>query len=222
MGRTQVRLTEDQVVGLRAKASAEGVSVAEERRGVTCVSSRVVGIMGSPREGGNTDRMVSWVLEAAKEAGAEVGKVDLKDLTIAQCRACDTCGKPPYRCVNQDDMEMLQALLSGAQGIVLGTPVYWWGPSGYMKVFVDRWYGFRGDRKNTLRGKKIGLVTPLGDDDLATARHVVGMFQDALDYLKCDLYSPVLAPGCSGRGDVEKTPGLKEKCAELGKWLADR
>ena len=182
---------------------------------------KVVGVMGSPRVGGNTDCMVTWVLEGAREAGAEVRKIDLKDRKIAHCRACETCSKPPYRCVSQDDMEALQAALDESDAVVLGTPVYWWGPSGYMKVFVDRWYGFRGDRKNTVRGKKFGLVVPLGDTDPATARHVVGMFEDALQYLSCRLHPPVLAPGVSGLGDVEKAPGLKKKCVDLGMWLVN-
>lgn len=183
------------------------------------MSAKVVGIMGSPRIGGNTDRMVGWVLDAAREAGASVERVILKDKKIEQCRACDTCTKPPYRCVHKDDMEGLQAVLAGAQAVVLGTPVYWWGPSGTMKTFVDRWYGFRGDRKGTIRGKKFGLVVPMGDSDIATGRHVAGMFQDAMDYLGCELYEPVLAPGCSDTGDVASLQEIKSRCQDLGKWL---
>lgn len=175
--------------------------------------------MGSPRVGGNTDRMVGWVLDAAKEAGAEVERVVLKDKDIAACRACEVCGKEPHRCVNRDDMEGIQALLAGAQAVLLGTPVYWWGPSAVMKTFVDRWYGFRGDRRGTIRGKPFGLVVSFGDDDARTARHVVGMFEDALDYLGCELGGPVLAPGCSDPGDVERMPAVKDKCVGLGRWL---
>lgn len=184
------------------------------------MSAKVVGIMGSPRVGGNTDRMVGWVLDAAQKAGAEVQSVVLRDKKIAHCRACDVCGKPPHRCVNQDDMEGIQAVLGGAKAVVLGTPVYWWGPSGHMKTFVDRWYGFRGDRRGTIRGKKFGLVVPFGDTDVSTARHVAGMFQEAMDYLGCDLHEPVLAPGCDGPADVEMMPAVKAKCTDLGKWLA--
>lgn len=181
---------------------------------------RVVGIMGSPRVGGNTDLLVSWTLEGAKAAGADVRKIDLDGMKIAPCKACDACGKTPHRCVTKDDMEVLQMALDQADAVVLGTPVYWWGPSAQMKLFVDRWYGFRGDRKNTLRGKRFGLVVPMGDGDASTARHVTGMFQDALDYLNCDLHEPVLAAGASDPGDAERMPGVKGKCLELGRWLA--
>ena len=184
------------------------------------VKVKVVGFIGSPRVDGNTDRMVEWVLEAAMEEGAEVECVALREKRIAPCKACETCAKPPHRCATQDDMEDIQALLSQAQGIVLGTPVYWWGPSAQMKAFVDRWYGFRGDHRGTVRGKKFGLVVALGDSDVSTARHVVGMFKDALNYLDCDLHEPVLAPGCASPDDVERMPQVRTKCRELGKWLA--
>ena len=183
------------------------------------MSVKIVGIMGSPRVGGNTDLMVGWVLDAAKEAGAEVERIILKDRKIEQCRGCDTCTKPPYRCIHKDDMDGVQAVLEGAQAFVLGTPVYWWGPSGFMKTFVDRWYGFRGDRRGTIRGKKFGLVAPMGDSDPATGRHVVGMFQDAMDYLGCELGKPVLAPDCGDPGEVKNKPDVKAECVELGKWL---
>ena len=184
------------------------------------MSIKVVGIMGSPREGGNTDRMVKWVLDAAAEAGMQVESVALRDKRIAPCRACETCARPPHRCVTKDDMGALQALLSEAHAIVLGTPVYWWGPSAQMKTFVDRWYGFRGERRGTVRKKRFGLVVALGDSDPATARHVVGMFSDALDYLDSVLYDPVLALGCDAPDHVERMPEIKARCKELGGKLA--
>ena len=55
---------------------------------------RVLGIVGSPRRGGNTDILVDEVLAGAEEVGALTGKVILSDLEIAPCRACDE--KCPY------------------------------------------------------------------------------------------------------------------------------
>jgi multimeric flavodoxin WrbA len=183
------------------------------------VAAIVVGIMGSPRMGGNTDRMVRWVLDAAQKTGAQVECIILREQRIGHCCGCDVCHSSPHRCINQDDMETLQPILESAQAFVLGTPVYWWGPSGHMKSFVDRWYGFQGDRSGTIRGKKFGLVLPMADDDPSTGRHVVGMFSDALDYLGCTLHKAVLAPGCGAPGDVEGKPEVKAKCDELGRWL---
>lgn len=183
------------------------------------MSVKVVGIMGSPRIGGNTDKMVAWALEGATEAGAEVATVVLRGKKIAQCMGCDACHEPPYRCVHKDDMEQIRQEMEGAQAILLGTPVYWWGPSGLLKTFVDRWYGFRGDHKDAVRRKDFGLVVVCGDSEPETARHVAGMFQDAADYLDSTLHEPVIASGFNAQGAVAGDPEVKSKCVELGKNL---
>jgi len=52
---------------------------------------RVLGIVGSPRRGGNTEILVGAVLRGAEEAGALVEKVLLSKLGISPCLACDAC-----------------------------------------------------------------------------------------------------------------------------------
>jgi multimeric flavodoxin WrbA len=64
---------------------------------------KVPGIVGSPRKGGNTEVMVGWILEGAREAGAETEIVRLGELAIRECDGCRACrhGKP---CPKADDI----------------------------------------------------------------------------------------------------------------------
>jgi len=48
----------------------------------------VIGIIGSPRKGGNTDVLVQNILVGAKSAGAEVRSYYLQDLTMKGCQSC--------------------------------------------------------------------------------------------------------------------------------------
>lgn len=162
---------------------------------------RVLGIVGSPRRGGNTEALVDEVLRGAQEAGAQVEKVILSKLDIGPCRACDACRKTG-ECVQRDDMLSLLEQMAHSQVWVLGTPVYWWGPSAQLKTFVDRWYGAR--QAVTFGGRKVILAVPLGDTYTGTARHTVGMLRDALDYLSMEHLATVLAPGTSRRGEVRE------------------
>jgi multimeric flavodoxin WrbA len=98
---------------------------------------RVLGIVGSPRRGGNTETLVDEVLRGAKEAGAAVEKVILSELEIAPCLACDAC-LDTGKCVYQDDMTTLLERMRRSEIWVLGTPIYWWGPSAQFKTFLDR------------------------------------------------------------------------------------
>jgi len=179
--------------------------------------TRVLAIVGSPRRGGNTEILVDEILKGAQEAGAQVEKIMLGDLTIAPCQACYAC-REGGKCIQADDMEDLLGKMKASEVWVLGTPVYWWGPSAQLKAFVDRWFSkaFEPERKPTFEGKRVILAVPMGDSDPATGRHVVGMFADALKFVKADLFASILAPGAYDAGDVRKDSGLLEKARQVG------
>lgn len=99
---------------------------------------RIAGIVGSPRSGMNTETLVRAVLDGCRDAGASTEMIRLSDLAIQPCRACreqDGSG-----CVFRDGMAQIYELLEQADGLVLGTPVYYNTVSGQMKLMIDRCY----------------------------------------------------------------------------------
>ncbi len=101
---------------------------------------RVLGINGSPRKYGNTYKLLSIALLAAKELGAEVSAIDLYDYEIKPCLGClsdkpEACG---YPCIIEDDMKGLYDEVLRSDALVIATPIYWYGPSGQVKNFIDR------------------------------------------------------------------------------------
>ena len=163
---------------------------------------RMLGIVGSPRHGGNTETLVDEVLRGAEEASALVEKVILSKLGIAPCRACDACRRTG-ECAQKDDMAALLEKMERSQVWVLGTPVYWWGPTAQFKAFLDRWYG---SNYAMFKGRRVILAIPLEDTDASTARHTVGMLTDVLAYLKAELLATILAPGVLDPGEVREHP----------------
>ena len=87
-------------------------------------SKRVLGIVGSPRRGGNTEILVDTVLRGAEEAGALTEKVILNNLEIAPCQACDVACEETGECIQQDDMVKVVEQMQRSEIWVLGTPVY--------------------------------------------------------------------------------------------------
>jgi multimeric flavodoxin WrbA len=160
---------------------------------------KVLGIVGSPRRGGNTEILVDEVLRGAEEAGAQTDKVILNELHIAPCQACNTCLESG-ECIQQDDMAALLEKMQGSEVWVLGTPVYWWGPTAQFKAFLDRWYG--ADKVVRFAGRRSIVVIALGDTDASTARHTIGMLTDAMTYTKMKLLVTIVATGVSDPGDV--------------------
>jgi multimeric flavodoxin WrbA len=99
---------------------------------------KILAINGSPRTiRSNARRLAQFVLEGAAEAGTETEMIDLCDLRVTPCTACDACSLNGT-CVNDDDVPLLVARMKEADGIVFASPVYIDSVSGQMKVFFDR------------------------------------------------------------------------------------
>ncbi|MFC1824585.1 flavodoxin family protein [Thermodesulfobacteriota bacterium] len=98
---------------------------------------KILGISGSPHKGGNTDILLGEALSSANEAGVETELLEIRDRHIKPCDGCLACGKSG-RCRIKDDMQHLYRKLLDADGIIFGTPVYFWSMTGMLKVFIDR------------------------------------------------------------------------------------
>jgi multimeric flavodoxin WrbA len=181
---------------------------------MTADCRRVLGIVGSPRRGGNTEILVDEVLAGAEEAGALAEKVILGKLDIGPCRGCDACGKTG-KCVQQDDMRALSEHMAQSDVWVFGTPVYCWGPTAQFKAFVDRWYG--AGKVVTFEDKRVILTIPLGSGDARDARHTVGMLEDALAWQKAELFATVLAPGVFERGVIREHVDILAAARQAGR-----
>jgi multimeric flavodoxin WrbA len=101
---------------------------------------KIIAIMGSPRKG-NTDTLVQQAIKGAEEMGAEVEYIKLRKLKIGDCVACEACAKN-MKCKLKDDMQPLYQLLEEAQGIILGSPTYFYSVTGTVKCFLDRLYAY--------------------------------------------------------------------------------
>lgn len=97
----------------------------------------VLGLVGSPRKGKNTDKLVQSVLSGAKDRGAKVTKIYLNDLKIKPCQACLRHPSPKF-CFYNDGMTKLYKLFETVDGIILGTPAYYETVSSQTKLMIDR------------------------------------------------------------------------------------
>ena len=103
---------------------------------------KIIGINTSPRKRANTQTLVEAVLEGAAEKGVETRLVNLRELTTHGCLGCEGCKKHLGKCVQKDDLTTLLQDMTGYDGIVMGTPVYWYHVTAQFKMLVDRLYCF--------------------------------------------------------------------------------
>lgn len=99
---------------------------------------KIIAINGSPRTIRSTTRKLAQVvLEGAAEAGAETEIVDLCDLRVTPCTACEGCSFNGI-CVYDDDVAIIVERMREADGILFASPVYIDNVPGQMKIFFDR------------------------------------------------------------------------------------
>jgi multimeric flavodoxin WrbA len=173
--------------------------------------TRALSIVGSPRRGGNTETLVDEALRGAHEASADTEKVILSDLDIHPCTACNSCSRTGS-CVFDDDMPALLEKMRDSGVWVLGTSVYWWGPTAQTKTFIDRWYGV--DRA-LFRGMKVILVVPSGGGS-SYSDTTVEMLESIVSYLGMRHVGTLRAPGSSRPGSAKGDKALIERARSTG------
>jgi len=97
----------------------------------------ILGIMGSPRRGGNSEILLDQALAGARSAGADTEKIVLSLLNIQGCTHCNGC-RDTGECIVQDDMELLYRKIREMQAIIVAAPIYFLGPPAQLKAVIDR------------------------------------------------------------------------------------
>ena len=101
---------------------------------------KVVGFNGSPRKKGNTVCSLNTVFAELEKAGIETEMIHVGKEKVRGCIACYGCAKnKDEACTLKDDPvnDWIQKIKE-ADGILLGSPVYFSGVAGTMKSFLDR------------------------------------------------------------------------------------
>lgn len=178
---------------------------------------RVLGVVGSPRKEGNTDILVDEALRGAREAGRETEKVFLNDLRISPCQSvCTEYCEKTGDCKIKDDMSPIYNTLYDSDPVILGTPVYWYGPSAQLKAFVDRWYAFSHPKYvGRMRGKTLILIAAFEESNSSAADGLVTMIDKTAKYLKCE-FSKKLLVSAGAKGIVKQNPHAMEQAYNLG------
>jgi len=101
---------------------------------------KVVAVNGSARKDGNTALLLRAVLAELEREGIETELLQLAGKNIAPCKACFKCmDNKDRRCgVKSDDANEVIEKLAAADGMLLGSPVYFADLSGGLKCLIER------------------------------------------------------------------------------------
>jgi len=100
---------------------------------------KIIGINGSPRKGGNTEILIKTVFGELEKEGIETELIQLGGKLVHGCTACGKCGEVKNgRCqIKNDFLNEVIAKMVEADGIILGSPVYFADITTEMKALID-------------------------------------------------------------------------------------
>jgi multimeric flavodoxin WrbA len=98
---------------------------------------KVLLINGSPKANGNTAYSLAQMAEVFAEQGIETEIIHVGNQAIRGCVACGSCYKTG-KCVFDDLVNEVAPKFEAADGIVLGSPVYYASANATLVAFLDR------------------------------------------------------------------------------------
>jgi multimeric flavodoxin WrbA len=133
---------------------------------------KIVCLLGSPREKGNSATIAKRFCHSAEGLGAEVKTFILNNLEFRGCQGCLACKTRLDRCVLNDDLTEVLEAVRETDVLVLASPVYFWDISSQLKTFMDRTYSYlvpdfiTNPKKSRLApGKKLVFILTQGNPD---------------------------------------------------------
>ena len=148
---------------------------------------KAIGIVGSPRENGNTEILTKHTLKAIAEEGLDTELIRLAGLDIRPCDACMACQKEE-QCPINDDLFLLYTKMKEAEAIILASPVYFGSATAQIKALMDR-VGYIALRGRVFAGKVGGplVVARRAGQNFTFAQimywfHILGFFMPGSTY----------------------------------------
>ena len=95
-------------------------------------------LVGSPKEDGKSARLAKNLEANLKDLGAKPCVFELAKYPVAACTGCNSCAISGQCCITGDSFNVLSKHMDSADAFVVVAPIYFAGPSGWLKAALDR------------------------------------------------------------------------------------
>jgi multimeric flavodoxin WrbA len=181
------------------------------------IELKVVGIIGGPKNDGNTFRLVRAVLDGALDAGHTVVTWKLKDVYIGHLGHFAGETLPP-----NDDFEKMQVDLESMGALVIGSPVWYGHVDTRTFNFINRTYVYNkhySEQKAEKwpKAKAVNVLT-YGQKDENAYDNILDWYKMIWDWYGMTESINLVAAG-TGKNPVEKRHDLIKRAKEIGRNL---
>ncbi len=188
---------------------------------------KIIGILGSPLNEGNTAQLLDRALKGASDAGCTVEKISVNSLDFQPCMEMMFC-KDHETCILDDDMQQMYQKFKETDGIIIATPIMTMGIPGRLKSFMDRFQVFFMAKyvrnkpffTREQKSERNGLFICISGMDIPEvfvgAKMTVRAFFDIID---CQFHDELLINGMDTIVDIKTRPDLLNAAYKKGYLL---
>lgn len=189
---------------------------------------KIVAVYGSPRRKGNTARLLQKAVSGARNAGAQVEEIILRDLRMSPCLEIYGCNQAG-ECRLKDDFQTARDQILSSRGLMLASPVFFYTVSAHTKILMDRFQSVwvkkhwvdqisKDPKTATRKGLFIAAGATRGrklfDGMLLSLKY----FFEVIDM---ELWKALLYRGLDFEDDVLKYPQYLDEAYQAGKEFAE-
>jgi NAD(P)H-dependent FMN reductase len=172
-------------------------------------------VCGSARRDGNSAALARAMADGLAASGHAAEIVFADAVLSGFLRDCRTCRRADGTCSIEDGFRdvFLDKVLP-AQGLILATPVYWYGMSAQAKAFFDRMFCYvaasyprSAEVAGGLKDKRVGLALASEETFPTVGAGIVHQVQEYCRYTRSTFVGVVHGHG-NARGEVARDPGV--------------
>ncbi len=181
------------------------------------LSKQILVINASPRKQGNTDIILTKILDAIGPR-AQAGKININELNFKPCQACGGCDETGL-CILDDDLKPVYSKIIDSDVIIFGSPIHFGSLSAQGKMLIDRmqpfWVSKIKLKKNPIKQKKGFLILVSGASKrefFDNAKHIMKNF---FAVINAKYSGELFFEGVNSKGEIIDFPGLEKEISKL-------
>lgn len=185
---------------------------------------KVVCLLGSPREDGNSATIAKRFCTTAEKFGAQVKTYVLNTMEFRGCQGCFLCKTKLDRCALNDDLTEVLDAIRETDVLVMASAVYYWDVTSQTKAFLDRTFSYlvpdfitNPNPSRLPSGKKFVFILAQGNPDESKFTDITPKFDYFFERYGFDKRHFIRACGVRDPGEVvnqEEVMRLAQETAE--------
>lgn len=184
---------------------------------------KVLALIGSPRKDGNSSILADHVLLGSKENHAQIKKIFLDDYLIKPIgEVIDNTRKREDTRKDDDYFSILQQFLE-SDIIIWSTPVYWFGVSGQMKCFIDRFSSYFNVEpyKDKFTNKGHIVLCTYGRNEKKHCEWVIKPMKEMIKVIRGRFLGELTVESCYEKGKIKEKTEVLRKARDLGRRITN-